>query len=134
IINPSQILKSAVVKDITDMIDEFMLAAILLSYALGKSTLYVEKTLSNKESDRILLTIEILKKMNTFKKYDGKKIEIVGGNPQKIKFIDTHSDHRAAMAGGVLKIINNPSIKISDTKCVSKTYPNFWKDIKRYFC
>ena len=44
--------------------------------------------------------------------------------------IDTYEDHRMAMsfAPVALKI---PELKINNPEVVSKSYPNFWKDLKK---
>jgi 3-phosphoshikimate 1-carboxyvinyltransferase len=41
--------------------------------------------------------------------------------------IETYHDHRIAMSFGVLGS-RIPGLRILDPGCVSKTYPNFWKD------
>ncbi|MCX7641154.1 MAG: hypothetical protein N2Z20_00785 [Elusimicrobiales bacterium] len=126
-------LKPVYIADITDMIDEVIIASILLSYIKGKSIIKGVSKISNKESNRKNKIIEILKKLGSLSYYDDDKIEINGGNVKKINYINSSSDHRVAMAGGFLKVVNNPSLKISDPYCVSKTYPNFWKDMNIFF-
>lgn len=130
---PPKEFKPITVKNITDMIDEFPIISVFLSYINGKSKIRVDKALSNKESDRIKSTLEILKKLKTLIKYDDKYITIRGGNPRKINFINSHSDHRIAMTAGVIKALNNHLLNIKGKECVSKTYPDFWKDFNRYF-
>ena len=44
--------------------------------------------------------------------------------------IDSHDDHRIAMAFGVLKVIN-PSLKVTNPDCVEKSFPDFWKMLDR---
>jgi 3-phosphoshikimate 1-carboxyvinyltransferase len=45
--------------------------------------------------------------------------------------IDTYEDHRVAMAFGLLTLIE-PGIQINDPECVSKTWPDFFAELKRY--
>jgi len=44
--------------------------------------------------------------------------------------IDTYHDHRIAMSFGVLGS-RLPGLRILDPGCVTKTYPNYWKDWQR---
>ena len=44
--------------------------------------------------------------------------------------IDSHDDHRIAMAFGALKVIN-PSLEVSNPDCVNKSFPDFWKMLQR---
>ncbi|MCR5065409.1 MAG: 3-phosphoshikimate 1-carboxyvinyltransferase [Bacteroidales bacterium] len=46
--------------------------------------------------------------------------------------IDSHDDHRIAMAFGALKVLN-PSIEVTNPECVSKSFPDFWKMLQRLF-
>jgi len=43
--------------------------------------------------------------------------------------IDTYNDHRMAMAFAPLAL--KTSLFINDAEVVSKSYPDFWKDLKR---
>jgi 3-phosphoshikimate 1-carboxyvinyltransferase len=43
--------------------------------------------------------------------------------------IDTYNDHRMAMAFGPLAI--KTTLKINDAEVVSKSYPDFWEDLKK---
>jgi len=45
--------------------------------------------------------------------------------------INTHGDHRIAMAFGVLRALPNSDIAIDDAACVSVSYPEFWNDVAR---
>lgn len=132
-IHPSKNIRGTFIDDTSDMIDEVVLGCIFLSYAEGESKVKLSQSLSNKESDRIKVTIDILRKLGTFKRYADDYLFINGGRVNKIDFIRTYNDHRIAMAGGVLKVINNGDVVIDHPECVSKTYPNFWKDIEKHF-
>ncbi|MBI5502326.1 MAG: hypothetical protein HY907_18930 [Deltaproteobacteria bacterium] len=43
-------------------------------------------------------------------------------------FLDPHHDHRMAMAFGLLSL-RLPHLRIADPECVSKSYPDFWRDL-----
>ena len=130
---PSGKIYGVCVDEISDMIDEVPLAFLVLSYAEGISKIKGVSRISNKESDRLKFTIEMLKKLGSFLSYRNDTIVIKGGRVKKVSDISTSSDHRSAMVCGVIKAVNNPSLKIRDPRCVSKTYPNFWKDMREIF-
>ena len=54
---------------------------------------------------------------------------IHGGAPHSA-VIDPHDDHRIAMAFGVLGLLASGETTINDAECVSKSYPDFWDDLK----
>ena len=45
--------------------------------------------------------------------------------------IETHGDHRIAMAFGVLGALPDNEIDIVGPECVSVSYPSFWSDLRR---
>lgn len=132
-IKPPTNIKPINIREITTMIDEIILLSIFLSYAKGISTISDLDRLENKESNRKKVMIEILNKMGSFLSYKNGVLKIKGSKLKTIEKINSYQDHRVAMAGAVLKLINNPKLKISDAGCVTKTYPNFWKDFKNIF-
>lgn len=87
-------------------------------------------TLRIKETDRIkALQNELLKlgyvlkaKNNSELIWDGQKCEA------SMEPIDTYNDHRMAMSLAPLAI-KFPGLKINNPEVVSKSYPNFWKDL-----
>ncbi|MBI4975234.1 3-phosphoshikimate 1-carboxyvinyltransferase, partial [Candidatus Peregrinibacteria bacterium] len=91
-----------------------------------------------KETDRIEALKTELSKFNLAKIKTGKNfIEIIPksklrhGNKNNHKIIiSTYNDHRIAMAFGILKT-KFKNLKIENPKCVSKSYPTFWSDLKK---
>jgi len=54
---------------------------------------------------------------------------IEGGKPT-VCVIDPRKDHRIAMAFAVLGLVAEGGITILDAGCVSKSYPEFWRDLE----
>ena len=54
-------------------------------------------------------------------------ITIIGRAPRPAD-IDTYNDHRIAMSFSILALVSE-GITILNAECVSKSYPNFWKDL-----
>ncbi len=44
--------------------------------------------------------------------------------------VDSQNDHRIAMAGAIVGLILKEGVLLSGWKCVSKSHPNFVKDLK----
>ncbi|OQX97809.1 MAG: hypothetical protein B6I24_07450 [Bacteroidetes bacterium 4572_128] len=91
------------------------------------------ETLKYKESSRVETLQLELKKFGFILKYDGKilswKINDFIINKNKNIFIETHDDHRIAMAFAPV-ILKNYNLKFNNPEVVNKSYPNFWKEIK----
>jgi len=117
--------------DLNRMPDSAMTVAILAAFAKGKSVLKGLSTLRVKECDRIKALATELTKIG-IKTIEGKDFLIIHGNPEagNSAIVQTYNDHRMAMCFAVAgtKI---PGIKILNPECVSKTYPGFWKDLKK---
>ena len=87
-------------------------------------------TLKIKETDRLVALQTELSKL-------GAKLEVTnnsltlepGGDILKDKAIDTYNDHRMAMAFAPLAM--RTTLQINDAEVVSKSYPDFWGDLKR---
>ena len=56
-------------------------------------------------------------------------LTIRGGGPWAAANIDPESDHRIAMAFALAGLIK-PGIAIQSPDCVSKSYPQFWRDLE----
>jgi 3-phosphoshikimate 1-carboxyvinyltransferase len=92
-------------------------------------------TLRIKETDRVLaLKNELAKTGVNIKIVDEDSIEITTSTlpitPSSTCHIKTYEDHRMAMAFSLLAIKFN-SILIEEPNVVKKSYPYFWKDLKK---
>jgi 3-phosphoshikimate 1-carboxyvinyltransferase len=101
------------------------LAAVAL-FAEGKTVIRNVRHLRYKESDRIGDTALELRRIGAKieEKEDG--LIIHGGQKLAGSEIDPHKDHRLAMSLAVAGL-RVPGIKITDEKCVDKSFPSFWE-------
>jgi len=44
--------------------------------------------------------------------------------------VNTHQDHRIAMAASIAATISTQDIILSDESCISKSYPKFFQDLR----
>ena len=92
--------------------------------------------LRHKESNRIQSIVEGLSLLGREVAYADGVMTIASGepfseqnHPDEIE-IDSHDDHRIAMAFGALSVIL-PKLKVSNPDCVAKSFPDFWKMLDR---
>ncbi len=94
------------------------------------------ETLKHKESNRSQAVLEGINALGGKAQMDNKNRFIVYGLEDKAYLenqtqeinIKTYSDHRIAMAFGVLKT-KYERVKIDNTECVSKSFPMFWANL-----
>lgn len=93
------------------------------------------KTLKIKETDRILALKNELKKFGaTLEEADPGKLswngKIDSALKEKNPIINTYHDHRMALAFAPLALAGI-NMQIEDAMVVTKSYPNFWNDLKQ---
>ncbi len=110
--------------DLSDCIDLLPTMAVLAAVAEGTSELTGISRARIKESDRIAAVREGLEKMEIKVAEEKDRLLITGSN-LKGAVIDSHDDHRIAMAFGILGTLVG-STTINNAECVRKTFPEFW--------
>ena len=118
----------AITADLSDCIDLLPTLAILAAVADGASQFTGIKRARLKESNRVAALREGLTRMGIKVIEETDSLTIVGSRP-KGSSIDSHDDHRIAMAFSILGS-STGATTINGAECVSKTYPEFW-DILR---
>lgn len=87
-------------------------------------------TLKIKETDRLVALQVELSKLGAKLTVTNKSLRLeAGGNILSHKAIATYNDHRMAMAFAPLAM--KTTLQINDAEVVSKSYPDFWQDLKR---
>jgi 3-phosphoshikimate 1-carboxyvinyltransferase len=117
--------------DITHCPDLFPVLVVLACAAIGRSKITGVDRLKNKESDRLAVMCEVLEKFGIVFQVDSTEIHIHGVGTVEGGKINTHNDHRIAMAATIATSISRNAIELSDASCVAKSYPDFFKDLGR---
>jgi 3-phosphoshikimate 1-carboxyvinyltransferase len=112
--------------DLSPSPDLLPVVAVLASLAFGRSALTGLKVTRHHETDRVAAVAMELARVGISTEVTPDSMIVNGGGPQGMVTIDTHSDHRIAMAFAALGA-RLPFIIIQDPSCVSKTYPGFWE-------
>lgn len=116
--------------DLTNAPDLFPILAALAAHCIGISTIKGVHRLRGKESDRAAVLAQEFAKLGVALTVDNDTMHIVGGRVRG-GIIDSHNDHRIAMAGAVLALRAEGAVSITQSECVNKSYPRFWEDCKR---
>ena len=115
--------------DATDVPDLIPPLTVLASSCDGESYIYGTDRLINKESNRALslekefskLGVRIISKENYFK--------IIGCNKIKGGNVNSHNDHRIAMALSVMATVAKTPVAITNSSTVDKSNSRFYNDL-----
>ncbi len=121
---------NAVDVDARNIPDLVPVCAVLACYSKGTSKIYNAKRLRYKESDRLGSVHAELKKMGAEIKVHEDGLTIRGQRAMHGATIDPHNDHRIAMACAVAALGAVGETKIQNSKCVNKSYPRFFNDLR----
>ena len=116
-------------KIIPTLIDELPIIAVLAATADCETIIKDAAELKVKESNRIHVVCDNLKKMGCDIQEMDDGMIIHGGNPLHGAEIDPHLDHRIAMSFAVASLVAEGSTKIKDETCVNISYPTFFRDL-----
>ena len=115
--------------EVSAMIDEIPMLAVLAARAEGETVVRGAEELRVKESDRITAVVSNLRAIGV----DADEVPdglIVRGTRAPLRgHVRTHADHRIAMAFAVLGASRDCVITLDDPECVSVSYPGFWRDL-----
>ena len=115
---------------VPSLIDEFPIICVLASMAEGVTRIRGAAELRVKESDRIsAMAAELTKLGVSVLEYpDG--IDITGGAGFDGGVVESHGDHRIAMALSIAALVANNPVRISDALCVDISFPRFYEMLK----
>jgi 3-phosphoshikimate 1-carboxyvinyltransferase len=114
--------------DATDCPDLFPPLVALASRCHGTSVITGASRLIHKESDRAgALSLEFAR-LGVGVRLDGDRMEVTGGEIAG-GVVDSHGDHRIAMALATAALAARGEVRISGSRCVSKSYPMFFRDM-----
>jgi 3-phosphoshikimate 1-carboxyvinyltransferase len=115
--------------DATHCPDLFPPLAVLACNCEGKTLLTGVERLIHKESNRARALEQEISALGGEIRINGNQMEI-NGKTLRGGVMDSHHDHRMAMAGAVAAIQSLQGVSIRDSECVAKSYPYFFEDLK----
>ena len=117
--------------DAREIPDLVPICSVLACYSKGTSKIHDAHRLRYKESDRLLSIYLELRKMGADLSMDEDSLTVKGTCGLNGALIDPHNDHRIAMACAVAALGAEGETKILNSECVRKSYPSFFKDLKK---
>ena len=117
--------------DAKDNPDLVPVLVVLACCSEGETTIKNVKRLRIKESDRLKALNVEFSKMGAKIQTVEDKLVIEGPCKLKGTTVDSHGDHRIAMACAVAGLAAEGETRILHAECVSKSYPNFFHDLKK---
>jgi len=114
--------------DATDCPDLFPPLAVLAAFGNGKSTIKGISRLAHKESNRALTIQQEFNKLGIAIEldYEDDLMTVTPVSTCSGGIIDSHNDHRIAMAGAILGLNASSPITIINADAVKKSFVEFW--------
>lgn len=112
-------------EEIPNLIDEIPVIAVAAALATGETHIRGARELRVKETDRITTTVENLRKMGVDVEEFEDGMLIRGGSPLHGAEIESHGDHRIAMAFCMAGLFAKGETVVRGTDCINTSYPGF---------
>lgn len=116
---------------IPTLIDEIPAIAVLACFAEGRTIIKDAAELKVKESNRIDVMVDNLKKMGADIEATEDGMIIRGGKMLHGTSVDSKLDHRIVMSFAVAAMNAEQETEILGAECVDISYPDFYKDMKK---
>lgn len=107
------------------MIDEFPVLAVAATQADGTTAVHDAAELRVKETDRIAVIAGELQKLGARIQPQPDGFVVEGPTPLHGAVVDSHSDHRIAMALAIAGLVAQGETTISNTTCIADSFPGF---------
>ncbi len=118
--------------ELPDLIDEVPALAVAAALAVeGELDVQGAAELRTKESDRIDTVAALICSLGGTVETAPDRLVVHAGAPLRGGVVQSHGDHRIAMAGAVaaLAVRGSAPVRIEDWDCVSTSYPGFLADL-----
>ena len=114
------------------MIDEYPVLAVAASFAEGTTRMRGLKELRVKESDRLAATAAMLRHNGVEVEIEGDDLIVHGkGRAAGGGLVETHMDHRIAMAALVMGLASAQPVQIDDSAFIATSFPDFVPMMRR---
>ena len=107
------------------LIDEIPALAVAAAFADGATTISGASELRVKESDRIAALVEGLDRLGADVQETSDGLRVTGPRAARAAEIESHDDHRIALAFATAGLATDTDIRIRGWRCVETSYPGF---------
>jgi 3-phosphoshikimate 1-carboxyvinyltransferase len=108
------------------LVDEIPVLAVAALAAEGKTIIRDAEELRVKESDRLAVMAQELRKLGAQIQEHPDGLEIQGPQPLTGALVRPHTDHRVAMSLAVAALLARGETTLEDPECARVSYPDFW--------
>ena len=112
-------------------IDEVPILAVAAAAANGVTVFEGIAELRVKESDRVAAIIEMLNVLGAESEIDGETLAVAGVGRPGGGTVDSHGDHRMAMAAAIAGAAGSASVTVEGFEATATSYPGFARDLSR---
>jgi 3-phosphoshikimate 1-carboxyvinyltransferase len=107
------------------MIDEYPILAVAAAFAEGRTVMRGLGELRVKESDRIALMAAGLEACGVMVEEEPEGMVVTGGQVRGGAQVETHGDHRVAMAHLVMGLAAQAPISVDEPEMIATSFPGF---------
>jgi len=120
-------------REVPSLIDEIPVLAVAAAFAEGTTIFQDAAELKVKETDRVATTVELLSNLGAKAEPapDGLSVEGGAGRPLRAGRVDSHGDHRIAMAAAVAALGADGPVTVSGWSATFTSYPGFEEDLRQ---
>jgi len=118
-------------EQVVRMIDEFPIFAVAATQARGSTSVRNAEELRVKETDRIATVVAELRKMGAVLEEHPDGFVVHGPTQLHGAHVDSHGDHRLAMALAVAALVAEGETVIHGAACIGDSYPGFVETMRR---
>ncbi len=112
------------------LIDELPILAVAATQAEGETVVRDAGELRVKETDRVLTTVTELRKLGAAIEERPDGFRVVGPRRLRGAHVDSHGDHRLAMALAVAGLAAEGETVVSDVACIADSFPRFVETLR----
>ena len=113
------------------LIDEIPVLAVAAACAQGDTLIKDAAELRAKETDRVETVASGLDAMGATVEPTGDGMGLSGGHGLRGATVQSHDDHRLAMAWAVAGLVARGETRIEGADAVAVSYPDFWETLAR---
>lgn len=117
--------------DATACPDLFPPLVALAAYCNGVTVIRGVQRLEHKESNRSIALQDIFGKMGVRIEVEGDLMKVYGGSQLQGAEVESHHDHRIAMAAAVAALGASGPVTIAHAEAIDKSYPDFYIHLRR---
>ncbi|NCC51133.1 MAG: 3-phosphoshikimate 1-carboxyvinyltransferase [Spartobacteria bacterium] len=118
-------------EEIPSLIDEIPILSVMGAVAEGKTVVRDAAELRVKESDRISVMVENLRRVGVTVEEQEDGMIIHGPTALKTETrVNSYGDHRVAMAMSILALYGDKPLCVNNVACVATSYPTFWENLR----